>query len=145
VLFHLGGDFGKPYTHSRGEIVHLHTLTAEADLIQQSSDVLNSAFSRYITFQVMAISFQSTGDHHAVNPSLEGVEHLPHVKLAGAGYFDNPHVGGVLESHRPSQVGGSVGAMVTAKGQNPRLKNIHCTHNALLIWQPLEPLARKRR
>jgi hypothetical protein len=111
----------------------LHAFAAEADLIQQLGDVFDSALCGDITFQVMAIPWQSTGDHYAVNPPLKGVEHLHHVQLAGAGNFDDPHIRGVLESHGPGQVGGGVGAMVTAEGHNLRLKTVYFTHHTLLV------------
>jgi hypothetical protein len=93
-------------------------------LIQQPGHVLDAALGDEITFQVMAIPFQSTGYHNTVGPAFKGVQYLSHVQLAGAGNFNDPHVGGVLESHGPGQVGGGVGAMLAGKSHDFRLKTI---------------------
>jgi hypothetical protein len=113
-------------------------------LIQYASYVLDPAFSCKITFQVMAIPFQSTSHHHTVNSLLKGVKHLYHVQFAGAGNFDNPHIGWVLESHSPGQIGGSVGAMLTTEGHYLWVKIAQLVHRTLLISAPLKPLAQKR-
>ncbi len=62
-----------------------HPLRLKPDLLKQRLDASYPAFGVGITFQVMAVAGQSTGDKHAVNAFLEGVQHHQHVDPAGAG------------------------------------------------------------
>jgi hypothetical protein len=50
--------------------------------------VFNAAAGIEITFQVMTIALQSTGNHDAVGPILKCAQHVQHVQLAGAGQLD---------------------------------------------------------
>jgi hypothetical protein len=81
----LGAVLCELWTFGRGQVEHLHALAAQTDLIQQTGDLLDSAFCVDITFQVMAVAVQSAGHHHAVGAVLERIEHQEHVNLARAG------------------------------------------------------------
>ena len=50
---HLGSDLGPPRPLGGGEKVHLQPLPAQADLVQQSLDIVDPPFGGGITFQVM--------------------------------------------------------------------------------------------
>jgi hypothetical protein len=54
ALSHFRGDLGETRPFSAGQVEHLQTIAAQADLVQDSFDVLDPAFGVYITFQVMA-------------------------------------------------------------------------------------------
>ena len=99
---HLSSNFGETRTHGRGQIKHLHAFTVEANLSQQSSDVLDSALRYYITFQVMTIPFQSTSNHYAVHTPFKGVEHLHHIEFPRTWDLDDAYIGWILKSQRPS-------------------------------------------
>jgi hypothetical protein len=70
---HLGSGLGKPGPHGRRHIIHEDTLLAQADFLQYLLEIFYSSFGVQITFQVMAVAFQSTGHHHAVYAPLKGV------------------------------------------------------------------------
>jgi hypothetical protein len=127
----LDGDFGKARAHGRREIIHLYALAIKPDLVQQTGNILDAALGDDITFQVMAVSFQSTGYQHAVGPPLKSAQGLPYVQLARAGYLDHAHVGGILQAHSPGQVGGGVGAVLAGKGHDFRLKVVVFAHAPL--------------
>jgi hypothetical protein len=84
----LRGQFGgRPRelpAHSRRQIDHLNTATFQTDLFQQLLRVFNSPAGVEITFQVMAVAFQSTRHQHAVGAILKSAQHIEHVDLAGA-------------------------------------------------------------
>jgi hypothetical protein len=99
---HLSSDFGETRTHGRGQIEHLHPFTIEANLSQQTSDVFDPALRCYITFQVMAIPFQSASNHYAVHTPFKGVEHLYHVEFPRTGDLDDTYISWILKSQCPS-------------------------------------------
>jgi hypothetical protein len=62
----LFGKFGRCpcelSAHGSGNIDHLNALAFQADLFEQFTGVFHPASCVDITFQVMAVAFQSTGD-----------------------------------------------------------------------------------
>jgi hypothetical protein len=62
--------------HGRRQIDHLHALTLQTDLLQQLPGVFHAAAGVEITFQVMAVAFQSTRHHHAVGAILKSAQHV---------------------------------------------------------------------
>ena len=56
--------------------MHLQAVRAKANLVQQSLCVLDPALRSQITFQVMAITDQSTGHHDSVGSLLESLQHV---------------------------------------------------------------------
>ena len=72
----------------------------------------------------MTFALQSTGHHHPVGASLERAQHLQHVEFAGAGQLDDLDRGRILKPHRAGQVGGGVGAVMAAEGDDVGFKAI---------------------
>ena len=70
----LGGRKGKLPAHGRGQVDHLDTLLFQADALEQLADVFDSPARVEITFQVMAIAFQSAGHHHAVGAIFKSTQ-----------------------------------------------------------------------
>jgi len=110
--------------------VNLQSLAAQANLIEQSLGIVHPSLGVDITIQVMAGSLQSAGHKDAVGSPLKGPERVQDVELAGTGQFHDFDIGRVREAHRACQVGGSVGAIVTGKGQN---LGFEVGHRELLI------------
>ena len=81
-------------------------------------NVRDSAFGVGVTFQVMAVSGQSTGDHHAVGAILDGVQHVEHVEPAGAGHLYNLDRRWILHAQPAGQIGRRVGAVLAAVGDD---------------------------
>ena len=80
----LGAVLDKLRPFGRGQIEHLHACAAQSDLLQQVLSLLDSPLCVDITFQVMAVTLESAGHHHAVGAVFKGVEHQQHVNLARA-------------------------------------------------------------
>lgn len=76
--------------------MHLQTVGSQAYLIQQPFGVLYPAFRPYITFQVMAVSHQSTGYHDSVGSLFESLENVQGIQLASTGQPYDLEVGGIL-------------------------------------------------
>ncbi len=70
---HLLRILGELWPHGGREVEHLDPFTLQPDPGQELLDGLYSAAGVEITFQVMAITLQSAGDHDAVRAMLEGV------------------------------------------------------------------------
>ena len=62
---------GKLHAHRGRYIDHFDPLGSQADLIEELLGIFHSPFCVEITFQVMAIAFQSTGHHDPVSAILE--------------------------------------------------------------------------
>lgn len=69
--------------------MHLQPVCAETDLIKQLLSILDPALSPHITVQVMTISEQSTGHHHAVSTFFKSLEDVQYVEFAGARQSDD--------------------------------------------------------
>jgi hypothetical protein len=113
---------GELWPFGRGQVEHLHALAAQPDLVQQTGDLLDSAFCVDITFQVMAVAVQSAGHHHAVSAVLERIEHQEHVNLARAGQLDDADAFRVRQPHRAGQVSRAVSAIVARKRDDVGIK-----------------------
>ena len=66
----------------------------------------------------MAVADVSAGDEDPIGTSFKPLEDKIGVDPAGAHDPDNPHVGRVLETADPGQVGSRIGAPITGKGEN---------------------------
>jgi len=75
---------GKLRPHRRGQVDHLQALGFEADFLDQAACVSNPSFCVGITFQVMAVAGQSTGDEHAVGPIFKSVQDVQYVHAPAA-------------------------------------------------------------
>jgi hypothetical protein len=76
-------------SHRSRHIDHLDASAVETNFIQEFLNVFNSLTSAQITFQVMTVTLQSTGDDHAVGAVLEGSHRKKHVELARARQLDH--------------------------------------------------------
>lgn len=56
--------------------MHLQTVGSQTNLVQQALRVLDPLLRSQITFQVMAITDQSTGHHYAVGSPFESFQHM---------------------------------------------------------------------
>ena len=72
-------------THRRRNIHHLKTLFLKSDFFEQAVDLCHSPACIEITFQVMTVAFQSTGDHHTVCAILESPQYVQGIQLARTG------------------------------------------------------------
>jgi hypothetical protein len=100
-------------------------LPFETDRFKELTGILNSATGICITFQVMAITGQSTGDHHAVGAVFEGTQDVDEIHPPGAKNFDDLDRWRVLYAKAASEISGVVGAMAATKGNDVGLKFRH--------------------
>ena len=80
--------------------------------------MFHTAFGVYITFQVMAVTGQSTGDHNAVGAVFESVQYLKRIQAAGAGNLYDFGLRRILNAQHASQICGSVCAMMATIGDD---------------------------
>jgi len=66
----------------------------------------------------MTVTGQSSGRHHPVDPTLEGVQHFDNIKPTGARHLNDYDIGRILHSQRTSQISRSIGTMATTKSGN---------------------------
>ena len=66
----------------------------------------------------------AAGDHHAVGPQGEGLEHEGRIDPPAAHHADDAHVRRVLDPRRAGQVGRRVAAPVAHEGHDPRLERL---------------------
>jgi len=66
----------------------------------------------------MTITRQSTSYHHAVGAVLKRLQDIDRVDFGGAGYLDDFDLRRVLHPHGPGKVCGSIGAVMTAEGDD---------------------------
>ena len=66
----------------------------------------------------MAIAGQSASRHDAVGAVLQCLEDHQDIQLAGAGQLDDLDRRRVLETEPSGEVGGGIGTMLTAVGNN---------------------------
>jgi hypothetical protein len=99
----------------------LEPLAAHADLVEHLADAVGAFAGAQVAFQEVAAAFQAAGHQHAVDAFFEGLQDVLHLDLAGAGRVDDAHVGRVLHALGARQVGGGVGAVVAAEGDDFRL------------------------
>ncbi len=118
-------------------MVHLQTIGSQSDLVQQVLGVLDPAFRSQITFQVMAITDQSTGHHHPVSARFESFQDVQRLQLSCAGQSHHPDVGGVLHAQRTGKVSRCVGAVVAAESHDSRFELGHPSFSHRL-WLPCE-------
>src|SRR5271157_397084 len=107
--------------HGGREVHHLEPLGADADLVEDLANAAGSLARPEIALQEVAAAFQAPGHQDPVDALLEGVEDVFHFDLAGARRVDDAHVGGILHALGARQVGRGIGAVVAAKGDDPRL------------------------
>jgi len=69
----IGSQLGKLAAHGRRYVKHLNALDFQADLFQQFPGVFHSSFGVVITFQVMAVSWQSASYHYTIHSIFQGV------------------------------------------------------------------------
>jgi hypothetical protein len=91
-------SFGELGAHRRGNIEHLHTLGFQPDRVQYLLKFLHAASGVYITFQVMTVTGQSTGDHNAVSATLKSMQYLKRIHTSGAGDFDDFDLRRILDA-----------------------------------------------
>ena len=72
LLGHLSGNFGKPYSHGRGEVKHPYPARFNTQLFQNSLNIFHFFSCFNISLQEMAFSFQSPGHINSVGPILYG-------------------------------------------------------------------------
>jgi hypothetical protein len=84
-LRHLFCLIGKLAAHGRRQVVETNSLRFQADFFQKMLYSFNSSFCVYITFQVMAVSRQSTSYHHTIYAGFKRLQHQQGIQLAGAG------------------------------------------------------------
>jgi len=114
----LSGVFSELSAHCRRNIHHLKTLFLKSDFFEQAVNLCYSSFCVEITFQVMTVAFQSTGDHYTVSAILESSQNIQGIQLAGTGQFDDFDGRRIFQPHRTSQVCGSISTVVAAKGDD---------------------------
>jgi hypothetical protein len=78
----------------------------------------------------MAGSLESASHKDAVGPPFEGFERVQDVEFAGTGQLHDFDVGRVRKAHRACQVSGSVGTVMTGKGQD---LGVEVSHRKLLV------------
>jgi hypothetical protein len=130
---HFADDLGPAHALGRGKEVHLQTLSAQTDLVQQRSDMLDPPFGSQITLQVMTGAAQSTRHQDAVSALFKGTQQVERIHLASAGQSDDLDAGRVIQPHRPGQVSGSIGTVVARKSQDLRLKLCLNVHSCSLL------------
>jgi hypothetical protein len=119
---HLFDGLGELRPHGGGHVEHLQALWLDADLFEELLGVLDPFSSFYISFQEMALAFQSPGDERGVDPLLECLEDVKAVDFTGAHEAYDPHEGRVLQPHRAGQIGRVVRAKLAAEGNYLRLE-----------------------
>jgi hypothetical protein len=117
-LGHLVGGLGKLRSLRGRHVEHLEPLGLDASFCKKLLGVLNPSLCSYISFQEMALTFQSPGDEYCVGPFLECLEDIKAVNLARAQKPYYAHVGRVLQSHGAGQVRCVVRAILAAEGND---------------------------
>jgi len=91
-LGHLIGGLGELRPHRGRHIEHFEAFGLEARFLEKLLRVLNSFFRAQISFQEMALAFQSPGDENRVGPLLKRFQEVNAVNLARAQKANHPHV-----------------------------------------------------
>ena len=118
LLGHLGGDFGKFGAHGRGEIEHLYAFGFDADLFQNTLNVLYFFTGSYISFQEMAFSLQSPRHIDGVCPAFYGPQQVDNVDSPAARHLDDFDIGRVVQAHGAGQIPGRICAVFAAIGND---------------------------
>jgi hypothetical protein len=130
-LGHLVGNFGKPGTLGRGEIVHLNALRFHADSGQGSFHIFDFTAGFKISFQEMTFTLQSPGHIDGIGAVFDGSQEMQNIHPAGAGHLDDFNAGGIIQPHGTSQIAGCVSTILAAEGDNLGLKGR--THSRLFL------------
>jgi hypothetical protein len=115
MLSHLDCVLSKLRPHRRGQVEHPDALALNPNHLQQLLDPLDSSLGVDITVPVMAITFQSARNHHAVGAILKGPQGKDDVQFAAARQLDDLDGGRILEPEPASQVRSRVRAIMARK------------------------------
>ena len=105
--------------HGGRQIDHQQALGGPRRSRRASARIRSAAPARAeVAFLEVAAALEAPGHQDAVDAFFEGRQDVLHLDLAGAGRVDDPHVGRVLHALGAGQVGGGVGAVVAAEGDD---------------------------
>jgi hypothetical protein len=124
TLGEIDAYLGPPWSHCRREIEHFESRRIDAHVLQELFYMMNPSCCIGITFQVMTLSLESTGDEDAVNALFEGPKHIDVIELSRAGHADDLDARWVSKAHDPGQVCRGKRAVMASQGDNVRLPTL---------------------
>jgi hypothetical protein len=104
---------------------HAQAASIDPDLRQQLLCVFNSPPGVDITLQVMTVTRQSTRHQRPVHALLKCPQQVQDVHPAGTRHFEDLDRRRVLQAKAARQIGGIVGAVRAAEGDDLRLEIRH--------------------
>jgi hypothetical protein len=97
---------------------HFQPLRIQTDFFQQHLGVLHPFLGPQISLQEMTVSDFSAADQDGISPFFKNFQDMLNVNFSGTKIFDNPHIPGVLDSHRTGHIRCRISAVGTDQGNN---------------------------
>ena len=127
-FIHLSGNLGETRSFTRGKVVHLCPLSADADGIENALGLFHPFTGSEVAAVIMTISFHTSHGIYAVRALFKGMENMKDIHLSGAWNENDFYVRRVLQSHGPCQVRSRITSVAAAECNDDRLEIL--VHNA---------------